>query len=56
MLMVEYNLDHGIIVGIFEDDGRKFRSLYIKENVLTEQEYDRALKSAKYMSKLAYSS
>jgi cysteine synthase B len=56
MLKVAYNLDHGIIVGIFADDGRKFRSLYIKENVLTEQEYNRALKSAKYISKLAYSS
>ena len=56
MLKVAHNLDHGIIVGIFADDGRKFRSLYIKENVLTEQEYDRTLKSAKYMSKLAYSS
>src|SRR5688572_18519060 len=56
MLKVADNLDHGIIVGIFADDGRKFRSLYVRENVLTEQEYDRALKSAKYMSKLAYSS
>src|SRR5215211_7207569 len=55
MLKVAHNLDHGIIVGIFADDGRKFRSLYIRENVLTEQEYDSALKSAKYLSKLAYS-
>src|SRR5918994_1431299 len=56
MLKVAHNLDHGNIVGIFADDGRKFRSLYIGENILTEQEYDRALKSAKYISKLAYSS
>jgi cysteine synthase B len=55
MLNVAHNLDHGNIVGIFADDGRKFRSLYIKENILTEQEYDSALKSAKYLSKLAYS-
>ena len=45
---------HGVIVGIFADDGRKFKSLYTKENVLSEQEYDRALKNAKHMSKLAY--
>src|ERR687891_2732049 len=43
MLKVAHNLDHGIIVGIFADDGRKFKSLYIREKVLTEQEYDRAL-------------
>ena len=30
MLKVAHNLDHGI-VGIFADDGRKFRSLYIGE-------------------------
>ncbi len=54
MLRVARNLDHGVIVGIFADDGRKFRSLYNQENVLTEQEYDRALNGAKYMPKLAY--
>jgi cysteine synthase B len=56
MLRVAHNLDHGVIVGIFADDGRKFKSLYVKENVLSEEEYDRALENAKYMSKLAYSS
>jgi cysteine synthase B len=55
MLRVAHNLDHGIIVGIFADDGRKFKSLYTREKVLTEQEYDRALNSAKHMSKVAYS-
>jgi S-sulfo-L-cysteine synthase (O-acetyl-L-serine-dependent) len=54
-LRVAHNLDHGIIVGIFADDGRKFKSLYTREKVLTEQEYDRALNSAKHMSKVAYS-
>ena len=54
MLKVAQNLDHAVIVGIFADDGRKFKSLYVKENVLSEQEYDRALENAKYMSKLAY--
>jgi S-sulfo-L-cysteine synthase (O-acetyl-L-serine-dependent) len=55
MLKVARNLDHGVIVGIFADDGRKFKSLYIKENVLSEEEYDRATEKVKYMSKLAYS-
>jgi cysteine synthase B len=56
MLKVARNLAHGVIVGIFADDGRKFKSLYVKERVLSEEEYDRALENAKYMSKLAYSS
>lgn len=55
MMKAAQNLDHGVIVGIFADDGRKFKSLYTKENVLSEQEYERALKNAKHMSKLAYS-
>ncbi|MFL6308482.1 MAG: hypothetical protein ACJ70U_03500 [Nitrososphaera sp.] len=54
MLKVAHNLDFGIIVGIFADDGRKFRRLYNQENILTEQEYDRALNSAKYMLKPDY--
>lgn len=55
MLKAAQNLKSGVIVGIFADDGRKFKSLYTQENVLSEQEYDRALKNAKHMSKLAYS-
>jgi len=54
MLKAAQNLDRGVIVGIFADDGRKFKSLYTKENVMSEQEYDRTLKNAKHMSKLAY--
>jgi cysteine synthase B len=54
MLKAAHNLDHGVIVGIFADDGRKFGSFYNQENILTEQEYDRALNGAKYMPKLAY--
>jgi cysteine synthase B len=54
MLKVAHNLDFGTIVGIFADDGRKFRRLYNQENILTEQEYDRALNSAKYMPKPDY--
>ncbi len=54
MLKMAHDLDHGIVVGIFADDGRKFRSLYLREKILTEQEYDKALKCAKYLPKVAY--
>jgi cysteine synthase B len=42
------------VVGIFADDGRKFRSVYATQNVMTENEFDNALKEAKHMSELAY--
>lgn len=48
-------LESGVVVGIFADDGRKFRSLYVKEGIMSDQEYERALKNAKHMSQLAYS-
>ena len=54
MLKLAHDLDHGIVVGIFADDGRKFRSLYLREKILTKQEYDKALKSAKYLPNVAY--
>ncbi|HEV8386901.1 MAG TPA: cysteine synthase family protein [Nitrososphaera sp.] len=54
MTQLAEKIDHGILVGIFADDGRKFRSLYVKEGILTEQEYDRAIAGAKHMSQLAY--
>lgn len=38
--------DHGVIVRICADDGRKVRSLCTKGNIMTEQEYYRALKNA----------
>lgn len=54
MLKSARNVDHAVIVGIFADDGRKFRSLYVRENILSDREYDNALKNAKHMSKMAY--
>lgn len=44
----------GCVVGIFADDGRKFKSVYAKQNIMTENEFEDALKEAKYMSELAY--
>jgi len=53
--MKKYKIDgDGCVVGIFADDGRKFKSVYAKQNIMTEKEFDDALKKAKYMSELAY--
>lgn len=43
------------VVGIFADDGRKFKSVYSEQNVMTEDEFNTAANSAKHMSELAYS-
>ena len=42
------------VVGIFADDGRKFKSVYSKQNIMTEEEFDNSIKEAKHMSELAY--
>src|SRR5919199_93430 len=55
MLKTAEKLDNGVIVGIFADDGRKFKSLYTQQNVFTEGEYETALKNAKNLSDVAYS-
>lgn len=52
--MKEYKIDSGNIVGIFADDGRKFKSLYAQQKVFTESEFDAALKKAEHMSKIVY--
>jgi cysteine synthase B len=53
--MKKYHIEgDACIVGIFADDGRKFKSVYAKQNVMTEGEFDSSLKDAKYMSELAY--
>src|ERR671931_932884 len=47
MLKTAEKLDRGIIVGIFADDGRKFKSLYTQQNIFGNEEYQTALKNAK---------
>ena len=42
------------VVGIFADDGRKFKSVYAAKNIMSEQVFENSLKEAKYMSDLAY--
>ena len=44
MLKFSKAIDKGVIVGIFADDGRKFKSLYKEQNVLEESDYVSALK------------
>ena len=43
MLKYSKETDKGVIVGIFADDGRKFKSLYKEQNVLAESDYVSAL-------------
>ena len=53
--MKKYHIEgKACVVGIFADDGRKFKSVYAEQNVMTEDEFDAALKDAKHMSELAY--
>lgn len=54
MLKIAEKLDNGVLVGIFADDGRKFKSLYTQQNVFTNKEYEKALKSAKNLSNVVY--
>jgi len=46
--------ENACVVGIFADDGRKFKSVYVEQNIMTSEEFDNCLKEAKYMSELAY--
>jgi cysteine synthase B len=54
MLETRNKIEKGIIVGIFADDGRKFKSLYKEQNVFTAEEYEKVLQNAKYLSELLY--
>ena len=46
--------DDACVVGIFADDGRKFKSVYANQNILSELEFDNAVARAQHMSELAY--
>ncbi len=52
--MEKLSLDKGCVVGIFADDGRKFKSLYVQQKVFTEEQFDKALKEAVHMSAASY--
>ena len=52
--MKKYPIENGHVVGIFADDGRKFKSIYAQQNVMSEEEFEKDLNSAKHVSKIAY--
>ena len=53
--MKKYPIENdACVVGIFADDGRKFKSVYVKQNVMSEKEFDDSLNDAEHMSELAY--
>jgi S-sulfo-L-cysteine synthase (O-acetyl-L-serine-dependent) len=54
MVKVAEKLERGNIVGIFADDGTKFKSLYDQQGVFTDTEYYDVLKNAKNLSEPAY--
>lgn len=54
MLKTAEKLESGNLVGIFADDGTKFKSLYDQQGVFTGKEYYDILKNAKNLSKPAY--
>ena len=54
MLEVANERQDGIFVGLFADDGRKFKSLYVDQGIFTSAEYDSLLTSAKNLPLLAY--
>ncbi len=53
--MKKYPIDgNACVVGIFADDGRKFKSVYAEQKVMSTEEFDVCLKEAKHISELAY--
>ncbi|MFY9795131.1 MAG: PLP-dependent cysteine synthase family protein [Candidatus Nitrosopolaris sp.] len=54
MVKIAEKLERGNLVGIFADDGTKFKSLYDQQGVFTDTEYYKILKNAKNLSKPAY--
>jgi S-sulfo-L-cysteine synthase (O-acetyl-L-serine-dependent) len=54
MVKVAEKLERGNLVGIFADNGTKFKSLYDQQGVFTDTEYYDVLKNAKNLSEPAY--
>ncbi|NMJ87234.1 MAG: PLP-dependent cysteine synthase family protein [Thaumarchaeota archaeon] len=51
---VAENINEGTIVVIFADDGRKFRSLYVNQNVFTDDEFEKALNEVSMIEELPF--
>lgn len=55
MDLADRNTDQeNVFVGIFADDGRKFKSLYKEQGIFTDEEFDKYLKNSRFMTQLAY--
>ena len=48
------DIDRCIIVGVFADDGRKFKSLYTEQGILTEEQFNNVERKAHYLPDLSY--
>lgn len=53
MLNEAKKIDSGIMVGIFADDGRKFKSLYAEQGVFNFTEYERLLRVNEFLPETA---
>ena len=54
MIKTAEKLESGNLVGIFADDGRKFKSLYLQQNIFSESKYGKAIRNAKNLSNMPY--
>ncbi|MGB7557848.1 MAG: cysteine synthase family protein [Nitrososphaeraceae archaeon] len=54
MLELADGLEDGVFVGLFADDGRKFKSLYLEHGIFTTSEYENLIISARNLPHLAY--
>ena len=53
--MQNYSIpDDSCAVGIFADDGRKFKSIYSSQHIMTEAEFDSAVCKARHLSDIIY--
>ena len=48
------NYEEGVFVGIFADDGRKFQSLYLQQNLFSKDEFNKYLNNCKHLPRLIY--
>src|SRR5919109_3187983 len=54
MVEMANGIQDGVFVGLFADDGRKFKSLYAEQGIFTASEYENLLNSARDLPSLAY--
>jgi cysteine synthase B len=52
--MEKLKIDKGCMIGIFADDGRKFKSLYLQQKIFTDEQFEKALKDSKYLSEISF--